>query len=312
MPSPAARLAAVPARVLRRHAPARDDRHGARLQPAPADRGRADDGPRRHHAGRRRRPAAAPERASATWRSLFITHDLGVIAGFAEDVLVMYAGAPVELGTVDDVFARARPSLHPPRCSPPSRASPTTAPRRCRPSRAACRGLGEVLAGCRFEPRCPLGSGRERCQTERPALSRARPAHARGLPLRRRGAALAAAPVGVDAPQADALEAAGPDGARRPQDLPRARGGRRAPAAARGRRRRASSSRPASRWASWASRARARARWPAWCSACSTPTPAPPASTAPRSTSRSAGGRGACAGGCRWSSRIRATRSIPP
>src|SRR6476620_3662149 len=38
---------------------------------------------------------------------LLITHDLGVIASFAEDVLVMYAGAPVELGPVEDVFARA-------------------------------------------------------------------------------------------------------------------------------------------------------------------------------------------------------------
>ena len=38
---------------------------------------------------------------------MLITHDLGVIASFAEDVLVMYAGAPVELGAVEDVFARA-------------------------------------------------------------------------------------------------------------------------------------------------------------------------------------------------------------
>ncbi len=38
---------------------------------------------------------------------MLITHDLGIIAGFAQDVLVMYAGAPVEYGTVDDVFERA-------------------------------------------------------------------------------------------------------------------------------------------------------------------------------------------------------------
>ena len=37
---------------------------------------------------------------------LLITHDLGVVAGFAQDVLVMYAGAPVEYGSVDDIFAR--------------------------------------------------------------------------------------------------------------------------------------------------------------------------------------------------------------
>ena len=38
---------------------------------------------------------------------MLITHDLGIIASFAEDVLVMYAGAPVEYGAVDEVFERA-------------------------------------------------------------------------------------------------------------------------------------------------------------------------------------------------------------
>ncbi|WP_433540040.1 dipeptide ABC transporter ATP-binding protein [Streptosporangium sandarakinum] len=39
---------------------------------------------------------------------VLITHDLGVVAGFADRVMVMYAGRPVEAGTVDDVYLRPR------------------------------------------------------------------------------------------------------------------------------------------------------------------------------------------------------------
>jgi oligopeptide/dipeptide ABC transporter ATP-binding protein len=39
---------------------------------------------------------------------VLITHDLGVVAGAADRVLVMHAGAAVETGGVDDVFSRPR------------------------------------------------------------------------------------------------------------------------------------------------------------------------------------------------------------
>ena len=51
---------AVSARALRRHAPARDDRHGAGAEARRADRRRADDGARRHRAGRGAGAAARP------------------------------------------------------------------------------------------------------------------------------------------------------------------------------------------------------------------------------------------------------------
>ena len=37
---------------------------------------------------------------------ILITHDLGVVAGMADRVAVMYAGKIVETGTVEDIFYR--------------------------------------------------------------------------------------------------------------------------------------------------------------------------------------------------------------
>ena len=48
---------------------------------------------------------AQDETGAAT---VLITHDLGVVAGMVDRVLVMYAGRAVEKGTVDDVFYRPR------------------------------------------------------------------------------------------------------------------------------------------------------------------------------------------------------------
>ena len=44
------------------------------------------------------------------WTTIFITHDLGVVANVADRVAVMYGGQIIEYGTVEDVFYR---SAHP-------------------------------------------------------------------------------------------------------------------------------------------------------------------------------------------------------
>lgn len=36
--------------------------------------------------------------------TIFITHDLGVVASIADKVAVMYAGEVIEFGTVEDIF----------------------------------------------------------------------------------------------------------------------------------------------------------------------------------------------------------------
>jgi len=89
---------------------------------------------------------------------VMITHDLGVIAGFADRVMVMYAGRPVETGTVDDIFYRPRMpytlgllgSL--PRLDLAER-QPLTPVEGNPPS------LINLPPGCPFAPRCPMKLG---------------------------------------------------------------------------------------------------------------------------------------------------------
>ncbi len=106
---------------------------------------------------------------------MLITHDLGIVAGFAQEVLVMYAGAPVEYGPVDEIFERPG--------HPYTRALMAAVPRitDLRASRLASipgslPPVGSPLRGCRFQPRCSLSQGRERCLEERPAFDIANPA----------------------------------------------------------------------------------------------------------------------------------------
>jgi oligopeptide/dipeptide ABC transporter ATP-binding protein len=97
---------------------------------------------------------------------VLVTHDLGVVAGLADRVVVMYAGRVVEHGSADDVF-------HAPR-HPYTRALLRAAPRvgAGRGSLATIPGsppaAGASPAGCPFHPRCPFAV--DRCRVEVPAL----------------------------------------------------------------------------------------------------------------------------------------------
>ncbi|QHC31189.1 ABC transporter ATP-binding protein [Streptomyces sp. HF10] len=104
---------------------------------------------------------------------IFITHDLGVIADMADDIMVMYAGSAVERGTTEQVLRSPR---HPYTWgllnSMPRLDSDTGA--RLSPIPGAPPSLLTPPSGCRFHPRCafrdrvaPAG----RCTTERPPLA---------------------------------------------------------------------------------------------------------------------------------------------
>ncbi|MCF2532957.1 ABC transporter ATP-binding protein [Yinghuangia soli] len=103
---------------------------------------------------------------------IFITHDLGVIAQTADDVLVMYAGRCVEKGTVREVLRDAR---HPYSwgllSSVPDLGGDVDIP--LRPVRGTPPSLLSPPPGCPFHPRCDYVArvGDDACKTSRPTLT---------------------------------------------------------------------------------------------------------------------------------------------
>jgi peptide/nickel transport system ATP-binding protein/oligopeptide transport system ATP-binding protein len=104
---------------------------------------------------------------------IIITHDLGVIAGLADHVAVMYAGHIVELGPVRDLFNDPRhpytqallgavPRLH-------------HYPERLTTIEGAPPNLTANIKGCPFYPRCPVHV--DQCLEENPPLVQLAPYH---------------------------------------------------------------------------------------------------------------------------------------
>ena len=105
---PDARVAAfgLSAPAQRRHAPARDDRHGAAVRTRHADCRRADDGARRDHRGADRATCIKDLHAEFHGSIVFVSHSLGLISEICDEVAVMYAGKIVESGPTASLFAR--------------------------------------------------------------------------------------------------------------------------------------------------------------------------------------------------------------
>jgi oligopeptide transport system ATP-binding protein len=99
---------------------------------------------------------------------ILITHDMGVVAGMADGVSVMYAGHIVERGAVDEVFANPR--------HPYTRGLIRSIPRvdsLRQPRLHAIDGMPPNLInpppGCPFEPRCEFAQAE--CVLRRPPLA---------------------------------------------------------------------------------------------------------------------------------------------
>ena len=108
---------------------------------------------------------------------IVITHDLGVVAEVADDILVMYAGKPVEQADTAELFARAE--------HPYSWGLLSSMPRldrdrqdRLVPIPGSPPSLIDVPPGCAFSPRCAFAHlNGDRCTTEVPALLPCAPGH---------------------------------------------------------------------------------------------------------------------------------------
>ncbi|HKU97768.1 MAG TPA: ABC transporter ATP-binding protein [Vineibacter sp.] len=106
--------------------------------------------------------------------TLIITHNLGVVARYADRVNVMYAGRIVERGTAREIYANPR---HPytlgllrsvPRLDEPKR-------ERLAPIQGQPPDLTRLPRGCAFAPRCAYAI--DRCRQEAPPLQSVGGAH---------------------------------------------------------------------------------------------------------------------------------------
>jgi oligopeptide/dipeptide ABC transporter ATP-binding protein len=105
---------------------------------------------------------------------IWITHNLGVVAGLAERVIVMYAGCIVEEAPVDDLYENPRHPYTMALLASLPRAD-RRRDRRLKSIPGAPPNLLVEPHGCPFAPRCELVI--ERCWTDTPPLEAIAPRH---------------------------------------------------------------------------------------------------------------------------------------
>ena len=98
---------------------------------------------------------------------VLVTHDLGVVAGRADDIAVMYAGQIVEMAPTKTLFAHMR--------MPYTEGLLKSIPKLEQPSHSRLEIIGgrppdliNPPPGCKFSPRCPYVQ--DRCRVEEPPL----------------------------------------------------------------------------------------------------------------------------------------------
>jgi oligopeptide/dipeptide ABC transporter ATP-binding protein len=103
--------------------------------------------------------------------TILITHNLGVVAGMCDRVIVMYAGRIVEQGRTDDVFAHPE---HPYTWSLLHSIPRLDADRHqpLRPIEGVPPDMVKLPPGCKFQARCPFAVAR--CAAEEPELLQVR------------------------------------------------------------------------------------------------------------------------------------------
>lgn len=98
---------------------------------------------------------------------ILITHDLGVVASLADRVMVMYAGRPVEIGDVADIYYRPKmPYTIGLLGSLPRLDAPVDQP--LTPITGSPPSLLNIGVGCAFSPRCPMSQAQ--CKETDPPL----------------------------------------------------------------------------------------------------------------------------------------------